>query len=810
MSDIIKISVDATEVARAEQQIESLGAANDSLAKNLDPLIRKEREFQRALKQVNDAVRLGVASQRQANAALKSLGVQYGYTTKQVQRMNLALVQGTRSFKRFGSVGLQQVGYQVGDFAVQLQGGTNAFVAFGQQGSQLLGIFGPMGAIAGAVLAIFTAFAAPLSQMEDSTGAAAEEMAKLKGELEPIATMIKNLGDTLKDAAFASINAIANNLQRVISYAAAFAAIWIGRLGIVYGIKAATFAMANFGAISAGVFTLLKRALITTGIGILAVALGEAVNMMLQLREATGSFGQAFGVVWQATKAAIDGLKQYLSNFWLDLRLGFLTWQKEYELGWADMRDRTQGVLDNLNAAFQMMWKGVKNAGISALNGVLEAFNSMLSGIYAGIDNLFGKIASLPGAAQLGITGTDLSSTGFKAETLGIDARSYQDIYSSITAGRQGMPGDRARGRAAAIGFDIDRLSEQKQEVSGFSEAISILGTELEKVRVTGEKFNVENLFGVGEAGVGAGGIGGTGSQLDAHVEALKEFNKNFDETIEKYRVQISQERELIGLSKEEVAALEFEHKLENELKITREQMNAEQLAAFEGILAARQENIRLLEEEAAATKKLEEAQKKVQAVSSTLASETVGALKSIVNGTKTASEAFRDMALNIIQQIMDILIWQPLIQSLTSSISGVLTPASVPGGSATGMFGNIVSSIFGFQRGGVFSAGNIVPFANGGIVGSPTMFGMSGGRTGLMGEAGPEAILPLKRGAGGKLGVEGGGNVTVNQTFNFAANGDDSVKKIIAEAAPKIAKMTEAQIINSRQRGGQMRRAFG
>jgi phage-related minor tail protein len=89
-------------------------------------------------------------------------------------------------------------------------------------------------------------------------------------------------------------------------------------------------------------------------------------------------------------------------------------------------------------------------------------------------------------------------------------------------------------------------------------------------------------------------------------------------------------------------------------------------------------------------------------------------------------------------------------------------------------------------------------------------MFGMSGGRTGLMGEAGPEAIMPLKRGANGKLGVEGGGNVTVNQTFNFAANGDDSVKKIIAEAAPKIAKMTEAQIINSRQRGGQMRRAFG
>jgi len=126
------------------------------------------------------------------------------------------------------------------------------------------------------------------------------------------------------------------------------------------------------------------------------------------------------------------------------------------------------------------------------------------------------------------------------------------------------------------------------------------------------------------------------------------------------------------------------------------------------------------------------------------------------------------------------------------------------------GLFGGGAPSLPHYAKGGAFNAGNVIPFANGGIVGSPTMFGMSGGRTGLMGEAGPEAIMPLKRGSDGKLGVEGGGNVTVHQTFNFSANGDESVKKIIAQAAPKIAQMTEAKIINSRQRGGQMRRAFG
>jgi len=101
--------------------------------------------------------------------------------------------------------------------------------------------------------------------------------------------------------------------------------------------------------------------------------------------------------------------------------------------------------------------------------------------------------------------------------------------------------------------------------------------------------------------------------------------------------------------------------------------------------------------------------------------------------------------------------------------------------------------------------------FASGGVVNRATSFMMTSGRMGVMGEAGPEAILPLKRGANGQLGVQtgGGSGVVINQSFNFVANGDESVKKIIAEEAPRIAKYTEQQIINSRQRGGQMRRAF-
>lgn len=81
----------------------------------------------------------------------------------------------------------------------------------------------------------------------------------------------------------------------------------------------------------------------------------------------------------------------------------------------------------------------------------------------------------------------------------------------------------------------------------------------------------------------------------------------------------------------------------------------------------------------------------------------------------------------------------------------------------------NLVGGLLPFAKGGSFAQGRVVPFASGGIVTSPTMFPMRGGR-GLMGEAGPEAIMPLSRGADGRLGVmmQGGGrpvNVVMNIT---------------------------------------------
>lgn len=90
------------------------------------------------------------------------------------------------------------------------------------------------------------------------------------------------------------------------------------------------------------------------------------------------------------------------------------------------------------------------------------------------------------------------------------------------------------------------------------------------------------------------------------------------------------------------------------------------------------------------------------------------------------------------------------------------LTSALRPLGAA---LGGLTGGLMKNAAGNAFAAGQVIPFADGGIVNAPTLFALRGG-TGLMGEAGAEAIIPLARGADGKLGVRGGGGSHVTVTI--------------------------------------------
>ena len=75
-------------------------------------------------------------------------------------------------------------------------------------------------------------------------------------------------------------------------------------------------------------------------------------------------------------------------------------------------------------------------------------------------------------------------------------------------------------------------------------------------------------------------------------------------------------------------------------------------------------------------------------------------------------------------------------------------------GQAAGGLLASVLSPVLPFAQGEGFAQGRVMPFAKGGVVGAPTTFPMRGA-TGLMGEAGPEAIMPLTRGPDGRLGVQ-------------------------------------------------------
>ena len=132
------------------------------------------------------------------------------------------------------------------------------------------------------------------------------------------------------------------------------------------------------------------------------------------------------------------------------------------------------------------------------------------------------------------------------------------------------------------------------------------------------------------------------------------------------------------------------------------------------------------------------------------------------------------------------VLIRQKLIAPL---LSGFLkTPVPVPASA----------------NGNVFARNGIVPYAKGGIVNKPQLFPFSRG-IGLMGEAGPEAILPLQRGRGGKLGVIAQGSNVGNITVNVDASGSsvEGQDNQSQELGNLLGAAIQAELIRQKRPGG-------
>ncbi|WP_147125203.1 phage tail tape measure protein [Shimia ponticola] len=131
--------------------------------------------------------------------------------------------------------------------------------------------------------------------------------------------------------------------------------------------------------------------------------------------------------------------------------------------------------------------------------------------------------------------------------------------------------------------------------------------------------------------------------------------------------------------------------------------------------------------------------------------------LRSAFDGLVFQGDSLADALKNLSKSIINTT-YNAAISPVTKGISN-----SIVNGLG-GLFGGA-----GFAQGGAFSAGQVMPFAKGGVVSRATTFPMKHGM-GLMGEAGPEAIMPLSRGPDGALGVKAQGAKTANMiTINIS-----------------------------------------
>ena len=182
--------------------------------------------------------------------------------------------------------------------------------------------------------------------------------------------------------------------------------------------------------------------------------------------------------------------------------------------------------------------------------------------------------------------------------------------------------------------------------------------------------------------------------------------------------------------------------------------------------------------------------------------------LKSFNDSIKTIQESMADVVVKGIKGMEDALVnfvmtgklnFKNLANSIISDMARIAIQQTI-----TKPFTNFISGIFGSANGNAFVDGKVQKYAYGGVVNKPTIFPMANG-IGLMGEAGAEAILPLRRGNNGKLGVQstGGniGNIVVNvDASGSSVEGDQQQGK---ELGRIIATAIQSELIIQKRPGG-------
>ena len=186
---------------------------------------------------------------------------------------------------------------------------------------------------------------------------------------------------------------------------------------------------------------------------------------------------------------------------------------------------------------------------------------------------------------------------------------------------------------------------------------------------------------------------------------------------------------------------------------------------------------------------KLKQFQSGLKSVQESMADVVIKGIKgmedALVNFVMTGKLNFRNLANSIIKDMARIAIQESITKPFTNFIQGLFTKNA---------------------DGNAFVNGQVQKYAYGGIVNRPTLFPMANGGIGLMGEAGsPEAILPLRRGSNGRLGVEsnGGGSTVINVSVDASGSNVQGNTQQANAFGTALATAIQTELIKQKRPGG-------
>ena len=395
------------------------------------------------------------------------------------------------------------------------------------------------------------------------------------------------------------------------------------------------------------------------------------------------------------------------------------------------------------------------------MNTVIQLVNLMNSGVAAGAEKVAARVAAQARQVDAAMRGFEASVTNNKAESamIRLDART-EGVRNQVLKLKEQYEKLGDEQGLADVNARLEKLDGlQKQGIANIG-AETAATTRLNAAKYESLRLSTEKQL------------------LDLRIQEAGTLFQGYADKAEQRRLELQQ-----GILSTGERILQLEKEKLGATAGTRQQieLTIAKLKEFQGAQEA------ALASTTAAGMLAKDTWGKVAGV---IEDSLKGALKDLIKGTFDAEKALlamydkiTDAAIEYLFELIKIQLRQQLIGAAGGAIGG--------GGGLFGAVGGLLGGLF--ADGGAFK-GQITPFASGGIVRGPTLFGLAG-------EAGDEAIMPLER-IGGKLGVravgDGGGS------FNI------TIQAIDTQSGAQFLQKNAQQIINQLRSADRLNRGLG